>query len=362
MTSISRAPFGSLAGKAVDLYTLTADDGSAVSIMTYGGVLTSWSVPDRAGRPADITLGFESLAGYLQDEYLAAGPYFGALIGPCGNRIGGATFSLDGVDYKLAANNGPNNLHSGPMGFHRRVWDAAIEAVGGDDALALRYLSADGEEGFPGNLAVKVLVTLKPGNVLTLDYAATTDKPTIVNMTQHSYFNLAGEGSGDILGTQLRINASRFTPVDGNLIPTGELRDVAGTAFDFREPTTLGASIGRTDGQLAISHGYDHNWVLDRSDAGMFLAASAYEPVSGRLLEVLTTEPGIQFYSGNYLSGALVGKSGRPYARYGGFCLETQHYPDSPNKPGFPSVVLRPGQAYSTRTVYRIAAVDEAPR
>ena len=363
MTSISRSPFGTLAGKAVELFTLTADDGNTVKIMTYGGILTSWTAPDRTGRPADITLGFDSLESYTSAAYMAARPYFGALIGRFGNRIGGAAFSIDGVEYKLAANNGPNNLHSGPMGFDTRVWDGEIEAVGDDAALALRYVSADGEEGFPGKLEVKVLITLQAGNVLTLDYSATTDKPTVVNLTQHSYFNLAGEGNGDVLGTHLQINAKRFTPVDGNSIPTGELRDVAGTPFDFRKRTSLGSLIGRADEQLTIGQGYDHNWVLDRgSDAGLFLAASAYEPVSGRLLEVLTTEPGIQFYSGNFLSGVLTGKSGRPYTHRGGFCLETQHFPDSPNKPAFPSVVLEPGRTCSTTTVYRLSAVGEAPR
>jgi aldose 1-epimerase len=357
MTTIARKPFGSVDGKTVDLYTLTDDDGSAVRIATYGGIITSWTAPDRAGKLVDIVLGFDGLEGYANETYLRSGPYFGALIGRYCNRIGGARFSIEGVEYQLAANDGTNNLHGGPGGFDKKVWQAAASTSGRDSVLDLSYVSADGEAGFPGRLSARVVYTFSPGNVLRIDYAATTDRPTIVNMTNHTYFNLAGEGSGDILGTQVRIDAGRFTPVDARLITTGELRDVTGTPFDFRTPTALGARVDAADEQLEFAGGYDHNWILDRGpDAGPATAAIAYEPVSGRRLEVLTTEPGVQLYVGNHLNGSLVGKSGRPYARRGAFCLETQHYPDSPNKPEFPSVVLRPGETYSTTTVFRLSA------
>ena len=356
MTSISREPFGTFDGKDVDLYTLTSNDGARVKISTYGGIITAWTAPDKAGRQADIALGFSDLASYTSARYLAAGPYFGAIIGRYGNRIGGARFSLEGVEYRLAANDGPNNLHGGVKGFDKRVWDGADEAVGDDGALALEYASADGEEGFPGKLAVKVVYTLSPGGVLKVEYSATTNKTTIVNMTHHAYFNLAGEGNGDILGTEVEINASRFTPVDKNLITTGEIRDVAGTPFDFRKATAIGARIDQPDEQLEHGHGYDHNWVIDRgAEKGLVRAATAYEPGSGRLLEVLTTEPGVQLYVGNFLDGALVGKSGKPYTHRSGFCLETQHYPDSPNKPGFPSVTLEAGETYQSTTVFRFS-------
>jgi aldose 1-epimerase len=356
MTSISREPFGTLDGKAVHLYTLKSDDGAVVKISTYGGIITAWTAPDRAGRQADITLGFGDLASYTSEEYLAAGPYFGAIIGRYGNRIGGGRFTLEGVEYRLTANNGPNNLHGGLRGFDKRVWAGADRAEGDKAILALEYTSADGEEGFPGRLAVRVVYTLQQDNALKVDYSARADKTTIVNMTHHAYFNLAGEGNGDILGTEVEINASKFTPVDENLIPTGELKDVVGTPFDFRRATAIGARVDQPDEQLECGHGYDHNWAIDRgSDTGQVHAASAYEPVSGRLLEVLTTEPGVQLYVGNHLNGVLVGKSGKPYTHRGGFCLETQHYPDSPNKPGFPSVTLKPGETYRSTTVFRFS-------
>ncbi len=357
MTTISRAPFGTFAGRAVDLYTLSGEGGTIVEIATYGGIITSWTAPDRAGRQADIVLGLTDLAGYTSDAYLKGGPHFGAIIGRYANRIGGARFSLDGVEYKLAANNGPNNLHGGPRGFDMRVWDAKAAVAGQDAVLELTYVSADGEEGFPGTLTTRVVYTLSPGNVLRIDYSATTDRTTIVNLTNHTYFNLAGEGSGDILATEVQINAGRFTPVDADMITTGELRDVTGTPFDFRQPAAIGARVNRADEQLELGAGYDHNWVLDRGpDEGLFLAATACEPGSGRVLEVLTTEPGIQFYTGNFLDGTCVGKAGMPYTRRSGFCLETQHYPDSPNKPEFPSVTLEPGETYSTATVFRLTA------
>ena len=356
MTSIGKEPFGSHDGKTVDLYTLTSTEGATVKISSYGGIITSWTAPDRSGKQADVVLGFKNLAGYTNPAYLATGPYFGALIGRYGNRIGGARFSLNGVEYQLAANDGPNNLHGGPKGFDKRIWDGADEAVGDDAALTLEYVSPAGEEGFPGKLSTTVVYTLQSGGVLRIDYSATTDKTTIVNLTQHTYFNLAGEGNGDILGTELELNASRFTPVDANLIATGELRSVEGTPFDFRRATAIGARISQKDQQLGYGHGYDHNFVIDRgSEMGLVWAARAYEPVSGRLLEVLTTEPGVQFYSGNFLDGSLVGKSGKPYTHRSGFCLETQHYPDSPNKPGFPSVTLERGETYATTTIFKFS-------
>lgn len=356
MTSSGREDLGHYDGKLVELYSLHVDDGTTVKISTLGGTITSWTAPDRNGKQADVVLGFNDLAGYTSDRFLASGPYFGALIGRYGNRIGGAKFSLEGHEYLLAANNGPNNLHGGMKGFDKRVWEAQDEARDDAAILNLEYVSADGEEGFPGELSTRVVYTLQPGGTLTIDYSATTSETTIVNLTNHSYFNLAGEGSGDILGTQVQLNAGKFTPVDANLIPTGELRDVAGTPFDFRKPVAIGARVNDVDQQLEFGGGYDHNWVIDRgSEPGLVLAASAYEPVSGRLLEVSTTEPGIQLYVGNFLDGSLIGKSGKPYTRRGGFCLETQHYPDSPNKPGFPSVTLRKGQTYRTTTVFKFS-------
>ena len=356
MTTISRTPFGTFENRDVDLYTLTGDDGASVKITTYGGIITAWTAPDRAGKLADITLGFGDLASYTSDRYLASGPFLGAVIGRYGNRIGGARFSLEGVEYRLGANDGPNNLHGGPRGFDKRVWDVASARAGESARLELTYVSADGEEGFPGKLSTRVVYTLSPGNVLEIDYSATTDRATVVNLTQHTYFNLAGEGSGDILGTELQLNASRMTPVDEHLIPTGELADVTGTPFDFRGAKAIGARVNEADRQLEYAGGYDHNLVIDRdSDVGLVLAARAYDPVSGRRLEVHTTEPGIQFYCGNFLDGSFVGKSGRPYGRRSGFCLETQHFPDSPNKPGFPSVSLEPGETYRTTTVFKVS-------
>jgi aldose 1-epimerase len=356
MTTIGKEPFGRHDGQDVELYTLTSDDGAAVRIATYGGIVTSWTAPDRDGKLADIALGFNSLEEYTSPAYLKAGPYFGALIGRYGNRIGGARFSLEGVEYRLAANDGPNNLHGGLKGFDKRVWDAAAETANGDARLTLEYASADGEEGFPGRLATRVVYTLSPGGSLKVEYSATTTRTTVVNLTHHAYFNLAGEGNGDILGTQIEINASRFTPVDAVLIAAGEMRDVAGTPFDFRTPRAVGAHVDDGDEQLRYAGGYDHNWILDRgSEEGLVPAARAYEPGSGRLLEVLTTEPGMQLYVGNFLDGSLVGKSGKPYVRRGGFCLETQHFPDSPNKPHFPSCVLGLGQTYRTTTVFRLS-------
>jgi aldose 1-epimerase len=355
MAGIVKEPFGRHDGKDVDLYSLTADDGAKVKVSTYGGIVTSWTAPDRAGKQADIVLGFNDLADYTSPEYLATGPYFGAVIGRYGNRIGGASFCLEGVEYRLDANEGGNTVHGGRKGFDKRVWDGAGEADGDRARLVLEYSSADGEEGFPGELSAGVVYTLRSG-VLEIEYSATTDRPTIVNLTQHTYFNLMGESSGDILATELELNASRFTPIYENLITTGELRDVAGTPFDFRRPAAIGARVDQADEQLACGRGYDHNFVIDRgSEPGLVLAARAYDPGSGRVLEVHTTEPGVQFYSGNYLDGTFTGKSGKPYGCRVGFCLETQHFPDSPNKPEFPSVALMPGETYRTTTVFKFS-------
>lgn len=335
-------------GATVELYTLRNAKGVQVSITNYGGIITSLVTPDRRGQPGDIVLGFDTLEGYLKGH-----PYFGAIIGRYGNRIGQARFMLDGVEYKLAKNDGDNHLHGGLKGFDKVVWHAREYADTAGHHLALHYRSRDGEEGYPGNLDVNVVYTLNDDNQLRIEYTATTDKPTVVNLTNHSYFNLAGEG--DILGHVLRINADSFTPVDKGLIPTGELRPVKGTPFDFTTPTAIGARIHADDEQLRFGRGYDHNFVL-RGQAGTLReAAEVYEPRSGRLLRVLTTEPGIQFYSGNFLDGTLRGKGGRVYGHRSGFCLETQHFPDSPNKPQFPSAVLRPGQTYRSTTVFEFS-------
>ncbi len=333
-------------GAAVDVYTLKNAGGIELKAIAYGGIITSLKVPDRSGTLGDVVLGFDALDGYLKPH-----PYFGAIIGRYGNRIGKAQFALDGQTYTLAKNNGPNHLHGGLKGFDKVLWTMA--AVPGQNAVTFTRTSPDGEEGYPGNLTVKVTYTLNDNNELIVDYHATTDKATPVNLTQHTYFNLAGEGSGDILGHELMINADRYTPVDDTLIPTGELASVEGTPFDFRKPTPIGARINGDHPQLKAGKGYDHNWVLNRSGQGLQPAARVVEPKTGRTLDVSTEEPGIQFYAGNFLDGSVTGKGGHVYAHRTGFCLETQHYPDSPNKPNFPSTVLRPGQEYKTRTVFR---------
>lgn len=333
-------------GTPVELYRLANSSGVEATIMTYGGTLVSLSTPDRNGRPGDIVLGFDKLEGYLGDH-----PYFGALIGRYGNRIAKGRFTLNGVEYKLAQNNGENNLHGGPRGFDRVVWQVRSA---GPQSLELGYLSKDGEEGFPGNLDVTVRYSLTDANELGIDYSATTDQDTVVNLTNHSYFNLACEG--DNLGHLLRLNADRMTPVDAGLIPTGELRSVAGTPFDFRQPVAIGARIDADDEQLKLGGGYDHNFVLNRSGEGLSQVAKAVEPKTGRVLELFSTEPGVQFYSGNFI-GDMLGKGGRRYGRRSGFCLETQHYPDSPNHPSFPTTVLKPGQRYHSTTVHKFSAV-----
>ena len=344
---VTRAAFGTTRdGKTVEIYTLTNAHGLEMRVITYGGILTSLKVPDRSGHLGDIVLGFDTLDGYLKDP-----PYLGALIGRYGNRIANGQFTLDGKTFKLATNNGPNHLHGGIKGFDKVVWNAvpATDATG--VSVTLSRTSPDAEEGYPGNLQATVRYTLTDKNELAIDYRATTDKATPVNLTQHSYFNLADD-SGDILSHQLTIHAGRYTPVDGTLIPTGELAPVDGTPFDFRKSTAIGARIATDNVQLKNGGGYDHNWVLDRSGSGLLPAARLVDPRSGRTLELATTEPGLQFYSGNFLDGSITGKGGRVYRHRTGLCLETQHFPDSPNHPKFPSSNLRPGQTYSTQTVF----------
>ncbi len=348
--TVRKQPFGKTAdGTPVDLYTMESAGGLRVSITNYGGIIVSLYAPDRNGQLGDVVLGFERL-----DDYLKGHPYFGAIIGRYGNRIAKGRFTLDGVEYKLAQNNGENHLHGGIQGFDKKVWQAREWTDAEGAHLELSYTSPDGEEGYPGTLQVKVVYTLNGRNQLRMDYTATTDKPTVVNLTNHSYFNLAGEGL--ILDHLLRLNADRFTPVDAGLIPTGELRPVRGTAFDFTTPTAIGARIEQDDEQLRFGRGYDHNFVLTSGGGAMAEAAEVYEPKTGRVLRVLTTEPGVQFYTGNFLDGTLTGKGGRVYVRRSGFCLETQHFPDSPNKPSFPSTVLRPGQTYRSSTIFEFSA------
>lgn len=333
-------------GKRIDVFTLTNAAGTEVRAMTYGAIIQSWKTADRAGRHADIVLGFDDPARYLKGD----SPYFGAVVGRYGNRIAGARFTLDGRTYTLAANDGVNHLHGGTRGFDKVAWNGEIVKDSRGASVAFTRTSADGEEGYPGALTVRVTYTLTAKNELIVDYQATTDKPTVLNLTQHSYFNLAG--AGDILGHELRLNADRYTPVDKTLIPTGELAPVEGTPFDFRKPMRIGARVASEHPQMQFGRGYDHNWVLARSGGGLSLAAELYDPQSGRTLQVSTTEPGLQFYSGNFLDGTLTGKGGQVYKHRSGLCLETQRFPDSPNKPNFPTTVLRPGETYRTQTVF----------
>lgn len=341
-TVVTHQPFGKTrAGDAVEVYTLK-DGPLEVRIMTYGATILSIKTPDKHGKVADITLGFDDIAGYQGND-----PYFGALVGRYGNRIAKGEFKLAGKTYTLARNNGPNSLHGGNQGFDKRMWSAK-QVPGG---VEMSYLSKDGEEGYPGNLSVTVRYTVQKDS-LKIEYTATTDKPTVLNLTNHSYFNLAGQGEGAILDHLMKINASRFTPVDSTLIPTGELKKVEGTPFDFRTPQGIGKRIDGQDEQLKFGKGYDHNWVLD-SSGKLAEAAEAYDPKSGRVLHVLTDQPGVQFYTGNFLDGSIKGKGGKAYPLRGAFCLETQHFPDSPNHPKFPTTELKPGQTYHTVTVYR---------
>ncbi|MBY0507631.1 MAG: galactose mutarotase [Bryobacteraceae bacterium] len=330
-------------GQTVDLYTITNSAGASVSISTYGATVVSLKVKDRAGNFGDVVLGFDNLAGYLGEH-----PYFGATIGRYGNRIAKGKFSLNGKEYTLAINNGPNALHGGLKGFSRQVWQAKEI---GDDALELTYLSADGEEGYPGKLTATVRYTLTAANELRIDYTATTDADTVINLTNHSYFNLGGLDNN--LTHQLEIHADRFTPVDAGLIPTGELLPVKGTPFDFTTPHAVGERIDAADEQIKRGGGYDHNFVFTKHDGQLNLVARVSEPKSGRVMEVLTTEPGVQFYTGNFLDGKLTGKGGRMIGRRAALCLETQHFPDSPNQPQFPSTVLKAGETRKSTTVYR---------
>ncbi|MBI4408200.1 MAG: galactose mutarotase [Gemmatimonadetes bacterium] len=351
--SVSQAPFGATPdGKTVSVYTLRNRNGMEARIITYGGVILSLKVPDRNGKPGDVVLGYDSLPAYL-----ASSPYFGALIGRYGNRIARGRFTLDGRTYTLATNNGPNHLHGGLQGFDKVVWEAEPFTTPDSVGIIFRYTSTDGEEGYPGTLRAQVVYNLTNDNALMFDYTASTDKPTPVNLTQHSYFNLAGDGARDILGHVVRVNADRFTPVDSTLIPTGELRSVVGTPFDFRTAHAIGERIGRDDEQLRFGLGYDHNFVLNRTGVGrdLVLAAEVHEPTTGRVMEIFTTEPGLQFYSGNFLDGTLRGKGGVVYRQRYGFAMETQHFPDSPNQAAFPSTILRPGREYRSRTIYRFS-------
>ena len=345
---ISEKPFGKATdGAPVTLYTLRNAKGAEARIMNYGGIVVSLKVPDRHGKLGDVVLGYDKLEDYIKET-----PYFGALIGRYGNRIAKGQFTVDGRQYTLATNNYPNALHGGVKGFDKVIWQA-MPLNGADPALKLQYLSHDGEEGYPGNLSVTVYYTLTADNALKVEYTAATDMDTVLNLTQHSYFNLSGKG--DILSHEVTMPADKFTPVDSTLIPTGELRPVEGTPFDFRKPTTIGARIGQNDEQLKFGKGYDHNWVFDKRIGDLTRLARVSEPTTGRVLEVFSTEPGLQFYSGNFLDGTLKGKGGWVYQFRNGFCMEPQHYPDSPNHPDFPTVVLKPGQPYRNTIVYKFS-------
>jgi aldose 1-epimerase len=347
-TTVTSAPFGKFNGTSVEIYTLNSGPVEA-RIMTYGGILVSLRTLDRNSKMADVVLGFDSLDGYVSNFNGPGTAYFGALIGRYANRIGHASFTLDGKKYQLSANNNGNTLHGGPHGYFNVVWKGKEIP----DGVELTYFSKDGEEGYPGNLTATVRYTLV-GSDLKVDYSATTDKNTVVNLTNHTYFNLAGQGN--ILQHQLKLNASRFTPVDAGLIPTGELKSVAGTPFDFRKATAIGERIDANDEQIHLGKGYDHNWVLNNQSGKLAEAAVLYDPSTGRQLRVLTTEPGVQFYSGNFLEGTIKGKGGTAYALHSGMCLETQHYPDSPNHPDFPSTELKPGKPYHTQTVFSFSS------
>ena len=348
--NVEKSNFGTTPeGESVELYTLHNKNGLVAKITTFGALLTEMHVPDRNGNLSDITLGFDNL-----DDYVKGHPYFGSTAGRYANRIAKGKFTLDGVEYQLATNNDPNHLHGGDKGFDKRVWDARPLKTANGSAVEFTYLSEDGEEGYPGNLKSVVVYTLTDDNELIVDYKATTDKATPINLTNHAYWNLAGEGKGDILGHELEIIADFFTPVDDTMITTGEIRPLTGSPLDFRTPTAIGARIAQMTGNPG---GYDHNFVLRKSASGKLeTAAKVFEPTSGRTLEISTTEPGIQFYSGNFLDSTLTGKSGGVYHKQHGFCLETQHFPDSPNKPHFPSAILRPGETYTHKTIHRFSA------
>jgi len=334
-------------------YTLTNANGLKVKFTNFGGKIISIHTPDKSGQLADVVLGYDSEEGYVTGN-----PHFGAIIGRFGNRIARGKFAINGNTYQLPINSRLDSLHGGPGGFHNRLWHGQVSHDKSGQALTLTYMSRDGEEGFPGNLKVKVTYTLNDNNELHIDYEAETDMPTVVNLTNHAFFNLAGEGSGDVLNHEIRINAQYFTPVKEGLIPSGEIRNVSGTPFDFTTFHKIGSRIGENDEQLRIGRGYDHNWVLNKKNSNLSLAAEVYEQNSGRKMEVWTTEPGLQFYSGNFLDGSDIGKGGKPYHFRSAFCLEAQHFPDSPNHPEFPSTILRPGEVYTQKTVYKFGLME----
>jgi aldose 1-epimerase len=345
--NVSKQPAGTVDGQPIDVYTL--ENGKITArILNYGGIVMSLEAPDRNGKPANIVLGFDALDGYVKTGNK---PYMGAIIGRYANRIAGGTFELDGKTYHVPKNDGDNALHGGINGFNKKVWSAKEIK----DGVELTYVSKNGEEGFPGTLTTTVRYTLA-GNELKIEYTAKTDANTVLNLTNHSYFNLKGQGNGDILGHEMKIYARRYTPVNANLIPTGELAPVTGTPFDFLNSTVIGSRIDSDDEQLKLAHGYDQNWVLDGGGKKVELAAEAYEPTTGRVLEVLTDQPGIQFYTGNFLDGSVTGTGGKVYNRRYAFCLETQHFPDSPNHPAFPTTELKPGETFHSTTVYRFSA------
>jgi aldose 1-epimerase len=348
---VKKQAFGTTSdGAAVEQYTLTNANGMQAGILTYGGTIASLTAPDRTGKFGDVVLGLDDVAAYQKGT-----AFFGALIGRYGNRIGHAQFMLEGKAYTLIPNDNGNTLHGGSQGFDKHVWTATPGASPDGQTLELAYISKDGEQGFPGTLTAKVVYTLTEKNELKIEYSATTDKPTVLNLTNHSYFNLAGQGEGDVLSHEVMIDADRYTPVDDHLIPTGELSPVAGTPFDFTKSTAIGARIEQDNPQIKFGKGYDHNWVLNKTGAALTKAAEVHESKTGRIMEVWTTEPALQFYTGNFLDGTLKGK-GKTYPRRGAFCMETQHYPDSPNKPAFPTTELKPGEIYHTTTIYKFSA------
>jgi len=355
---ISRQPWGSVEGKAVYLYTLSNGNGMRVNITNYGGVVQAIYAPGREGRFADVALGFKNLSEYLKNDAYpqpsggSGTTYFGAIVGRYANRIANGQFTLDGITYHLPQNNGPNTLHGGPGAYSMQVWQPAPSISGDGATLQLTYTDPDGHNGFPGTVQNTVTYTLTGWNGLRIDYKATTDKPTVINLTNHTYFNLAGEGSGTVNNQWLWINSNSYTPVNSNLIPTGQIAPVAGTPLDFTAPKPIGRDINSSFEQMLLAHGFDFNWVLNRSSPGLSIAAAAEDPGSGRLLKTYTTEPGVQVYTGNFLAGELVGPSGRTYRQTDGFTMETQHFPDSPNQPSFPSTVLNPGQTFKSTTVY----------
>lgn len=351
--NVTRAPFGAAPdGTNVELFTMTNAGGMQVQATNYGGAVTSIKVRDRSGALGDVALGFTSMEGYRDNS-----PYLGVVVGRYANRIAGAQFKLDGRTYKLPANDGPNTLHGGVKGFDKVVWKAEPFERPGEVGVVLTHVSPDGDQGFPGTLSARVTYTLTDRNEFAIDYHATTDKTTVVNLTQHTYFNLAGEGSGPVLDHQLMLNADRYSPVDSKLIPAAEPANVDGTPFDFRTAHAIGERINADHPQLKFGKGYDHNFVINRQNDELVLAARVEEPTTGRVMEVHTTEPGVQLYTGNHLDGKLMGKAGKAYGERGGLCLETQHFPDSPNKPSFPSTTLKPGEEYRSRTVYAFSTL-----